>query len=281
MPRRELLTEPQRLIFNAPASDERGMVRHYTLSAEDIALINRHRGDSNRLGFAVMLCYLRFPGRILQQGEQPPAALCIFVAEQLGLDPVHFGDYAERDQTRREHVLEIQTALGLRSLTSSMYREIAVWLLPTALATADGPTLVAAVLEELRARRIVCPPLPAIERLGGMVRARAQRQLPSSFVCPLHISLSRISIILAQLYGLPNNAIGHRPRMAKNSRSAPEHEKLPAQQAGRTFPPCTECSVVGILMQRGQCRDQCSLQKNARPAACSWEASSFQAYSDN
>ena len=177
MPRRELLTEPQRLIFNAPASDERGMVRHYTLTAEDLALINRRRGDPNRLGFALMLCYLRFPGRILQQGEQPPAALCAFVAEQLGLDPVHFGDYAERDQTRREHVLEIQTALGLSALTRSMYREIAVWLLPTARATDDGPTLVAAVLEELRARRIVCPPLPAIERLGGTVRARAQRQL--------------------------------------------------------------------------------------------------------
>jgi hypothetical protein len=38
----------------------------------------------------------------------------VFVAEQLGLDAAHFGDYAERDQTRREHVLEIETALGLR-----------------------------------------------------------------------------------------------------------------------------------------------------------------------
>jgi TnpA family transposase len=80
------------------------MVRHYMLSSEDLALINRRRGDPNRLGFALMLCYLRFPGRILQQGEQPPAALCAFVAEQLGLDAAHFGDYAERDQTRREHV---------------------------------------------------------------------------------------------------------------------------------------------------------------------------------
>lgn len=58
MPRRELLTESQRLIFNAPVSDERGMVRHYTLSAEDLALINRRRRDPNRLGFALMLCYL-------------------------------------------------------------------------------------------------------------------------------------------------------------------------------------------------------------------------------
>jgi len=53
---------------------------------DDLALINRHRGDPNRLGFAVMLCYLRFPGRILQQGDQPPAALCAFIAEQLDLD---------------------------------------------------------------------------------------------------------------------------------------------------------------------------------------------------
>ncbi len=85
MPHRELLTESQRLSLQAPASDGRGMVRHYMLSSEDLALINRRRGDPNRLGFALTLCYLRFPGRILQQGEQPPAALCAFVAEQLGV----------------------------------------------------------------------------------------------------------------------------------------------------------------------------------------------------
>jgi len=151
------------------------MVRHYTLSADDLALINRRRGDPNRLGFAVTLCYLRFPGRILQQGEQPPEALCAFVAEQLGLNAANFGDYAERDQTRREHVLEIQTALGLRPLTRATYREMAAWLLPTALATDHGPTLVTAVLEELRARHIVCPPLPAIERLGGSVGSLQER----------------------------------------------------------------------------------------------------------
>src|SRR5271166_1145162 len=139
MPLQGLLTEPQRLAFNAPATDERGMVRHYTLIPEDLDLINRRRGDPNRLGFALMLCYMRFPGRVLQQGEQPPTALCAFVAEQLGLDAAQFGDYAERDQTRREHVLEIETALGLRPLTRVLYRELAAWLLPTALATDHGP----------------------------------------------------------------------------------------------------------------------------------------------
>jgi hypothetical protein len=153
------------------------MVRHYTLSSEDLTLINRRRSDSNRLGFALMLCYLRFPGRILQQGEQPPAALCAFVAEQLSLDAAHFGEYAERDQTRRAHILEIETALGLQPLPRPRYRELAAWLLPTALATNQGPTLVATLLEELRIRRIVCPPVAVIERLAGSVRARARRQL--------------------------------------------------------------------------------------------------------
>ncbi len=44
MPRRELLTEPQRLTFTQPATDEREMVRHYTLSGEDRGLID-HRRD--------------------------------------------------------------------------------------------------------------------------------------------------------------------------------------------------------------------------------------------
>ena len=83
MPRRELLTEMQRLAFTEPATDEREMVRHYILGAEDLALIDRRRGDHNRLGFAVMLCYLRFPGRTLRQDEQPPMAMLTFLAEQL------------------------------------------------------------------------------------------------------------------------------------------------------------------------------------------------------
>ena len=44
LPHRELLTESQRLSLQTPASDERGRVRHYTLSSEDLALINRRRG---------------------------------------------------------------------------------------------------------------------------------------------------------------------------------------------------------------------------------------------
>src|SRR5208337_1548806 len=48
------------------------VVRHYTLSDADITAIQRCRGDHNRLGHALMLCYLRYPGRPLHPGERPP-----------------------------------------------------------------------------------------------------------------------------------------------------------------------------------------------------------------
>jgi TnpA family transposase len=41
------------------------MIRHYMLSAADLAMIRRGRGDHHRLGLALMLCYLRYPGRPL------------------------------------------------------------------------------------------------------------------------------------------------------------------------------------------------------------------------
>ena len=108
MPRRELLTEQQRLDFSAPATNERTMVRYYTLSADDLALIDQRRGDHNRLGFAILLCYLRFPGRVLLEGEKPPMAMLNFVAGQLSLNSEFFASYAQRDETRRAHLVEIQ-----------------------------------------------------------------------------------------------------------------------------------------------------------------------------
>jgi hypothetical protein len=153
------------------------MVRYYTLSADDLALIKQRRGDHNRLGFAILFCYLRFPGRVFQEGEQPPLAMLNFVAGQLSLDPALFADYGQRDQTRRAHLAEIQACQDYRPFSRTLYREFAAWLLPIAFTTEKGPALVATLLEELRAQRVICPPLPVLERLCGEVRANAQRQL--------------------------------------------------------------------------------------------------------
>src|SRR5271168_1318008 len=112
MPPRTLLSSEQRVrLFSVP-TDPAEMTRHYVLGADDLALIGARRRASNRLGFAVQLCALRHPGGMPDPSELPPAPMVAFVAQQIGVDPVLFADYAQRHQSRREHAVELQRYLG-------------------------------------------------------------------------------------------------------------------------------------------------------------------------
>jgi TnpA family transposase len=51
---------------------ERDITRNYSLSAEDLAVIEQRRRPQNRLGFTVQLAYLRFLGRPWDPQEQVP-----------------------------------------------------------------------------------------------------------------------------------------------------------------------------------------------------------------
>ncbi len=168
MPTRELLSPSQRAQFTEipGALGERELARYYTLSPEDVAIIERRRRPHNRLGFAVQLCYLRFPGRPLRADEQVPTPVLAYIAARLDLDPVVMQDYAQnRDETRREHLGEIQRTFEFHPFDAPAYRALAAWLLPTALGTDSGVALVTALVEGMRARKIVAPALYAIERL--------------------------------------------------------------------------------------------------------------------
>ncbi|MBA2692397.1 MAG: DUF4158 domain-containing protein, partial [Rubrobacter sp.] len=179
---RELLSEAQRTAFERfPEMDVREMVRHWTLSEDDLAAAGLRRTPANRLGFAVQLCLLRHPGRPLRAGEIVPYPVVEFVASQVGADPDTFGDYAGgpegrgRDTTRREHLREIVDTFGFRPFDASAYRELSRWLLPVAMNTDSGEPLVEALLTEMRARNIVAPALYAVERLGWEARNKARR----------------------------------------------------------------------------------------------------------
>ncbi len=57
MPRRSLLTPAERASLLAFPTTDDELIRHYTFSEFDLASIRQRRGNHNRLGFAVQLCY--------------------------------------------------------------------------------------------------------------------------------------------------------------------------------------------------------------------------------
>ena len=126
------------------------MARHYVLSAEDLALVRTKRRAGNRLGFAIQLCLFRHPGQGLGPGEHPPEAMIAFVANQLGIAGCVCRLRA-RDQTRREHVVELQKHLRLRSFGLADWRACLRVGADAAWATDRGEPIVQAMLDHLAA----------------------------------------------------------------------------------------------------------------------------------
>ena len=75
MSRQPLLTLIERENLLSLPTDESELIRLTTFSEQDTQLISQHRGDASWLGFAIQLCYLRYPGRVWEDGESPPPAL--------------------------------------------------------------------------------------------------------------------------------------------------------------------------------------------------------------
>ena len=205
MPTRELLSESQRARLTAlPEMGPRELARHHTLSEADLAAVSVRRGAANRLGFAVQLCLLRYPGRPLRAGEVVPRSIVGFVASQVGAAPDAFADYAGgpggagRDTTRREHVAEIVKTFGFHAFDARAYRELSRWLLPVAEGTVSGEALVGSLLEEMRRRAIVAPALSTTERLAWETRRRAQQSVFRKLVSDLDEErLGRLDSLLA------------------------------------------------------------------------------------
>jgi hypothetical protein len=176
MPRRSLLSNEQRTRLFAVPVDHTEMAKHYVLSADDLALVRAKRRSVNRLGFAVQLCLLRYPGLGMGPAEQPPEAMIAFVARQLGMRHVDFANYAQRDQTRREHAVELQRYLGLRSFGLMDWRACLRVGADAAWATDRGEPIVQAMLAHLRISGVVLPPATVLERIGLAARARARKK---------------------------------------------------------------------------------------------------------
>jgi hypothetical protein len=185
MPRRSILSAAERESLLSLPDTKDDLIRHYTFSDTDLSIIRQRRGPANRLGFAVQLCYLRFPGIILGIDQPPSSPLLKLVADQLKVPVETWGDYGQREQTRREHLVELQTVFGFQPFTMSHYRQAVHTLTELAFQTDKGIVLASALIEHLRRQSIILPVLNVIERASAEAITRANRRIYETLSEPL------------------------------------------------------------------------------------------------
>jgi TnpA family transposase len=185
MPRRRALTGAQLAGLLALPTAEADLIRHWTLDQTDLAAIERRHGDHNRLGFALQLCALRYPGRLLRPDEAIPVPALRFVADQVGAAPEAFAVYSARTQTRYQQLDALRAAYGFSHLTPAGRREIGAWLLPVALATTSPAVVAAALLDEMRRRRLIVPGPSVVEELVAAAMTAAERHVARQLVAGL------------------------------------------------------------------------------------------------
>ena len=185
MPRRSFLTPTERAsLLDFPVSDVE-LIRHYTFSKPDLSIIRQRRGDHNRLGFAVQLCHLRYPGFALPTDVEPPSALLRVVGRQLHIEPNVWPQYAQRAETRREHLLELQAWLNLTPFSAADSRRFLHQLAEMAQQTDRGIVLAEKLVEMLRQQHIIVPSIDVIERLCSEALTLGTRQVYKALTASL------------------------------------------------------------------------------------------------
>lgn len=185
MPRRSILSASERESLLALPDTKDEFIRHYTFSESDLSIIRQRRGPANRLGFAVQLCYMRYPGVMLALNEEPFQPLLRLVAMQLKVPTEAWADYGQRAETRREHLLELQSVFGFQTFTTRNYRPSVHSLDELAWQTDKGIVLATALVDGLRRKGVLLPTVGVIERICAEGITRANRRIYETLSEPL------------------------------------------------------------------------------------------------
>lgn len=181
MPRRTVLTHQQRDQLLALPKEESEMLKYYVLSEKDIIFIRSRNKEQNRLGFALQLCALRYPGRYLTKDDTISQKMLRFISSQLGLNELDVTNYAQRIPTRYEHLQILQQHYGFRPFNTSKHNMVA-WLVQTAKLTRSNRELAELFVNECRTRKIILPKITVIERLCADGRVSAEREIANHIV---------------------------------------------------------------------------------------------------
>lgn len=144
----------------------------FTLTDNDLALVNRRTGAQNRLGLAILLCSLRFLGFIPGNLKDFLEELLQYLAEQLQIDQAIIPTY-QRIRTKQTQINEIFAYTGFRRIDKTDLEVLEKWLIKRALEHDQPSFLLSLVIEKLLVEKILRPGLSVLERLVLKAREEA------------------------------------------------------------------------------------------------------------
>lgn len=208
MPSRFLADKDREDLNNFPLTvEENELITHFFLSPTDHEQIAFQRGDSNRLGFALLLCALRYIGFFPLELQITPAHVVSYLAVQLDCDPAAVQEYGKRAQTRREHQQWVMNYLEFRWLQEQDEEALATWLIQRALENERPSVLLQQATERLYKQRIVRPGITTLEEMV----TRARQQADKETYRQLSTSLNKASRQKLDILLQPDPTIGETP----------------------------------------------------------------------
>jgi TnpA family transposase len=180
---------PSILLPEDPSEEE--LAQYWTLSARDRAEVMRCRSDATRRRFAVQLCTLRTYGRFLPEALPAPVTITNYLARQLDLPLVLFGEVPERLATETDHLQRIRTYLGWRPFDDEARARLTRWLTQRATDDLLPRDLVHRAEAMLRTWHVVLPALSTLEELVASVSTRIQDEIYTRLATGLTSELQR------------------------------------------------------------------------------------------
>jgi TnpA family transposase len=174
---RELLTPEQRQSFMQIPEDEWILGTYFTFSKRDLEIVNKRRRDENRLGFAIQLAVLRYPGWPYTHIKSIPDSVIQYISKQIGASPSSLSHYPQRENTLWDHLKEIRSEYDFATFTLSEYRMTFKYLHQLALENGDAIHLLHECIDFLRKNKIILPAITTLERMVWEARAMAEKKL--------------------------------------------------------------------------------------------------------
>ena len=177
MPRRNILTKRQQSKLLDLPTGVASLHEHYTLDDFDLEQIKQRRRAHNKMGFALQLCALRYPGRLLAPGETIPIEVLEFLGDQIGIAEGDLAGYAAREETRHNHLAQLRDLYGFKSFTGRGAAELRQWLLDQAFHATSNLDLAKRFIARCRETLTILPGISTIERLCAEMLVAAERQI--------------------------------------------------------------------------------------------------------